>query len=213
MRPTRIVRDEWEVEQRLAELGTNKTEMIEIAKKAAAARADSTEDDPRSGGGLLSWIYGTRALRKTFRPKGWKRNSADNIPSVVNKETRIKFIFQNADSAADALRDPKAISDKKKASERLVAAAQMFFDFPESEREDEEFADIPSTAFYYFVALNENGILTSELSSPRSIEGGQFNGFHERIFIINPGDIEQFDILGDAADEIIPDFDVVVTSK
>ncbi|CAA2105409.1 hypothetical protein MBUL_03178 [Methylobacterium bullatum] len=213
MRPTRIIRDEWEVEQRLAELGTNKAEMIEIARKASAARADSTEDDPRSGGGLLSWIYGTRALRKTFRPKGWKRNSADNIPSVVNRETGIKFIFQNADSAADALRDPKAISDKKKASERLVAAAQMSFDFPEAEREDEEFIDIPSTAFYYFVAMTDNGDLISELSSPRAIEGGQFNGFHERIFIINPGDVERIDVMDDADDDQLPDFDVIVTSK
>lgn len=213
MRLTRIIRDEEEVEQRLAEFGTNKAEMTEIARKAVAARADSTEDDPRSGGGLLSWIYGTRALRKTFRPKGWKRNSADNIPSVVSKETGIKFIFQNADSAADPLRDPKAISDKKKASERLVAAAQMSFDFPEAETVDEEFADIPSTAFYYFVSIGENGEVTSELSSPRAIEDGQFNGFHERIFIINPGDIERIDILDDADDVELPDFDVVVTSK
>ncbi len=79
----RTLRDNWDVERRLAELGTNKAEMIGIAQQAAAARADSTEDDPLSGPGLLSWIYGTRVMRKTFRAKGWKRNSADNIPSVV----------------------------------------------------------------------------------------------------------------------------------
>lgn len=211
MPPTKIIRDEWEVEHRLAELGTNKTELIEIAKRAAAARADSTDNDPISGPGLLSWIYGTRALRKTFRAKGWKRNSADNIPSVVNKDTGLKFIFQNADCAADGLNDPKAISDKKGASERLVAAAQMSFTFPEAEAPGEEFADVPSTAYYFFVAVND-GVITAELSSPRAIEGGQFCGFHERIFIVNPGDLDSIELLDDGEDEG-QDFDVIVTSK
>ncbi|WP_264048836.1 hypothetical protein [Methylobacterium flocculans] len=67
MAVARIARDEWEVEQRLAELGTNKAEMIDIAQRAVAARADSTEDDPLAGPGLLSWIFGTRAMRRTFR--------------------------------------------------------------------------------------------------------------------------------------------------
>lgn len=178
MHVTRFARDGADVERRLAELGTNKAEMLDIAQRAVAARAGSTEDDPLSGPGLLSWIFGTRALRKTFRAKGWKRNSADNIPSVVNRTTGVKLIFQNADSACDVLRDPKAISDKKKASERLVAAAQMTFDFPEAEQEAEEFSDVPSTAYYYFVAVRDDGIVTAELSSPRAIEDGQFRGFH-----------------------------------
>ena len=211
MRPTRVIREEWDVERRLAELGTNKAELVEIARRAAAARADSTDDAPLSGAGLLSWIYGTRAMRQTYRAKGWKRNSADNIPSVVNKESGLKFIFQNADCATDILRDPKAISDKKKASERLVAAAQLSL-FPEAEEEGEEFADIQCTAYYYFVAVDEAGIITAELSSPRAIEGGQFSSFHERIFIINPGDIDRIDFLDDI-DDGIQDFDVVVTSK
>ncbi len=212
MRVTKLVRDEWDVERRLAELGTNKAEMIEIAMKAAAARADSTEDDPISGGGLLSWIYGTRAMRYTFRAKGWKRNSADNIPSVVNKESGLKFIFQNADIAADPLQDPKSISDKKRASERLVAAAQLNL-FPEAEAPGEEFADIPCTAYYYFVAVDGDGEITAELSSPRAIEGRQFSGFHERIFIIKRGDVSPLDVSDSGDDDTLSDFDVVVTSK
>ncbi len=209
---TKLIRDEWDVEQRLAALGTNKTEMIEIASKAASARADSTDDDPVSGGGLLSWIYGTRAMRFTFRAKGWKRNSADNIPSVVNKASGLKFIFQNADVAADPLNDPKAISDKKRASERLVAAAQLNL-FPEGEEQGDEFADVQCTAYYYFVAVDADRVITAELSSPRAIEGGQFSGFHERIFIINHGDIKPFDVSSAGDDDLLPDFDVVVTSK
>jgi len=212
MPATRVAREDREVEQRLAELGTNKAEMLDIARRAVAARADSTEDDPVSGPGLLSWIYGSRAMRKTFRAKGWKRNSADNIPSVVNRATGIKLIFQNADSACDVLRDPKAISDKKKASERLVAAAQLSL-FPDAEEADEEFADIPSTAYYYFVAVGDDGTVTAELSSPRLIEGGQFRGFHERIFIVNPGDMDPVEILDLSDDGPEIDFDVIVTSR
>lgn len=210
---TKIIREEWDVEQRLAELGTNKAELIEIAKKALAARADSTDDDPISGPGLLSWIFGTRALRKTFRVKGgWTKNSADNIPSVVNKATGIKLIFQNAESAADPLNDPRPVSSKKKASERLVAQAQIVFLFPELEAPAEEFVDIPSTAYYLFVAANE-GAPTVELSSPRKVEDGQFIGFHERIFVACPGEIEGIELFDDGGGDAGQDFDVVVTSK
>ncbi|MCJ2019505.1 hypothetical protein MKK84_19045 [Methylobacterium sp. E-065] len=208
---TRIINEEWEVEQRLAELGTNKAELIDIARRAAAARADSTDDDPLSGAGLLSWIYGSRAMRRTFRAKGWKRNSADNIPSVVNKATGLKFIFQNAECACDLMRDPRSISDKKRASERLVAAAQLSL-FPEAEEAGEEFADVPSTAYYYFVAVREDGVATAELSSPRAVEGGQFRGFHERIFIVNPGELDRLELFDDS-DAADVDFDVVVTSR
>ncbi|MBA9071698.1 hypothetical protein FHR71_005484 [Methylobacterium sp. RAS18] len=171
MPEARIAEDERDVGQRLAEFGTNKAKMLDIVKRAVTARADSTEDDPLAGPGLISWIFGTRALRETFRAKGWNRNSAENIPPVVNRATRIKLIFQNADSACDVLRDPKAISDKKKASERLVAAAQMAFDFPEAEQNGEEFADVPGTAYYDFVAAREDGTVTAELSSSRAIDG------------------------------------------
>jgi hypothetical protein len=210
MPATKILQSGWDVGARLAELGANREELIRIAEKAAAARADSTADDPLAGAGLLSWIYGTRAMRATYRAKGWKRNSADNIPSVVNKETGIKFIFQNADSAADPTRDPKAISEKKVATARLIAAAQLPL-FPEFEAPGEEFEDVGATAYYLFVAVDEAGV-TAELSSPRAVENNQFCGFHERIFILNKGDLDSV-IISDDDDDLGQDFDVIVVSK
>lgn len=210
---TRIVKAEWHIEQRLAQLGTSRAELISIAQRAAAARADATDDDPVSAGGLLSWIYGTRALRKVFRPKGWKRNRADNIESVVNRQLKLKFIFQNGDSACDEFVDPQSISTKKTASERLVKSAQQSL-FPEWERDQEEnlrFSDV--TVFYYFVAVDADGEITSELSCPRDIENGQFKGFHERIFIVNKGDLDAVVLPEVDPDQDDGDFDVIITRK
>ena len=213
MVPTRILKTEWQVEERLRQLGTSRAELIDIAERAAAARADSTDDDPNSAGGLLSWIYGTRALRGVFRPKGWKRNRADNIESVVNRTLKLKFIFQNADCACADFVEPQGISYKKNASERLVKAAQPSL-FPEWEREQEEKRRVSNVAvFYYFVAVDEEGDITSELSRPRDIENGQFKGFHERIFIVNKGDLDAVTLPQADPDEDDQDFDVVVTRK
>lgn len=212
--PSRIVKAEWQVEQRLSQLGTSRAELVKIAERAAAARADSTEDDPVSAGGLLSWIYGTRALRKVFRPKGWKRNRADNIESVVNKSLKLKFIFQNGDSACDDFVDPQSISSKKVASERLVKSAQQSI-FPEWERDQEETQRVSDVTvfFYYFVAVDGEGEITSELSCPRDIENGQFKGFHERIFIVNKGDLDAVVLPEADPDQDDQDFDVIVTRK
>lgn len=211
MPETKIVKGEREVEERLADFGTNIAEMVEIARKAAAARADATEDDPDPSPGLHSWLYGTRALRFIFRTKGWKRNNAGNIPSVFNRDSNIKLVFQNADSACDENRVPRSISEKKKASERLVASAQFSFPFPEHELPGEEMEEVVGANIFYYLTAVEDGEITAELSSPRAIENNQFSGFHERIFILNKGDLGKV-ILPEADDDGL-DFDVVVTSK
>ena len=211
MTTARIFKTEWQVQERLAQLDTSRNELIEIARRAAAARADATDDDPNSAGGLLSWIYGTRALRKTFRPKGWKRNRADNIESVVHRTRRLKFIFQNADVACEDFVEPQGISSKKSASERLVKAAQFSL-FPDDEQDEQQRLE-GATVFYFFVAVDDGGEITAEFSCPRDIEGGQFKGFHERIFIVNKGDLDTVVLPEIDADGDDQDFDVAVTRK
>jgi len=211
MQPTKVFEEDWDVEAQLAELfGTTKGELAEVAEAAAGAKADAVEDDPITTPGTFAYIYGTRALRRLFRAKGWARNRSNGIESVYDAERGIKIIFQNADSAADLSRDPRAISGKGNAAKRAVDLGQGNL-FPEIEEEDVKEATAAIWYFLVYIDL-DNDDIRAELSRPRKIEESQFYGFHERIFVIKKGDLDPFTF--DAEDDEPPqEFDVNITRK
>jgi hypothetical protein len=209
MHPVRIIKEVWNVEARLAELfDVSKAEMVEVALAAVGGRRDAVDDDPITAPGTFSYIFGTRALRRLFRAKAWKRNRAGGMESVFAPERGVKIVFQNADLAAEERRDPKAVSDKGNATERAVRMGQGNL-FPEVE--EEEIKEATASIWYYFVSC-EGDDVRAELSRPISIVDGQFLGFHERIFVVNKGDIADFNF--DAGDGEPPqEFDFEVTRK
>ena len=113
MAVVKIVSEDWEIESRLRdEFDASKEEIIEIVRAAVGARRDAIDDDPVNAPGLLSYIFGTRAIRTIFRSKGWKISRLDNIEATYDPVRRAKIVFQNADHAAELQRKPKAVSDK-----------------------------------------------------------------------------------------------------
>ena len=92
--------------------GLTAGELIEVVKRAVAAKASFVLNFPLNAAGQLSYIYGTGALRDMLRLKGWEIDRTGNIEATYNPKTGIKIVFQNADSACEDARDPKAISDK-----------------------------------------------------------------------------------------------------
>lgn len=209
MQPVRIVKEEWDVEARLDALfGASKAELVEVALAAVGGRRDAVDDDPITAAGTFSYIFGTRALRRLFRAKEWKRNRSGGVESVFAPDRGVKIVFQNADLAAEERRDPKAISDKGNATERAVRLGQGNL-FPEIE--EEEIKEATASVWYFFVSCEDDDI-RAELSYPRSIVDGQFLGFHERIFIINKGDLTEpnFDAGGGEPPQ---EFDFEITRK
>jgi hypothetical protein len=126
---------------------------------------------------------------------------------VVNLDRGLKLVFQNADLAAAEHQDPKAMSEKGNASERAVRLAQGWL-FPEMECDEVR----RETAHLWFLFVSIDGSdIRSELSRPRAIADGQFAGFHERIFILNRGDLDKLSVGFD--DDVPVDGPEVIVSK
>lgn len=208
MTPAILVKDERGVAARLRELfDVSLEDAIHIVLAAAGAKADAVDDDPLTAPGTFAYIYGTRAVRQTFRSRGWQLDRRDGVESVVNLERGLKLVFQNADLAASEHQDPKAVSEKGNASERAVRLAQGWL-FPEMEREEVR----RETAHLWFLFASIDGPdIRAELSRPRAIAEGQFVGFHERIFILKRGDLDKLSIGFD--DEGPIDVPEVIVSK
>jgi hypothetical protein len=182
-----IVQDEPSVEARLFELfGVTSDELRHVVEQAAAARADCVADDPVTAPGTLAYFYGTRGLRALFRANGWERDRAGGVESVFCPSRRMKLIFQNADLAAVVSHEPCSISAKGSASAEAVRAGQGWL-FPYMAED----AEARSSAHVWYLLVSFDGLdIRAELSRPRSIKDGQFQGFHERIFILKRGDFD-----------------------
>nr|AWM02470.1 hypothetical protein CIT40_22185 [Bradyrhizobium amphicarpaeae] len=208
----RVVSQDYEVELRLNQFGLTASELISVVHQAVAARAGFVLNHPLNAAGQLSYIYGTGAVRDTLRVKGWEIDRTGNIESTYNPTTGMKIVFQNADSACDDGRDPKAISDKGPAASKAVTLGQYSL-FPEYEKEDEEQRKKENAALWYlFVYVNGDDV-RAELSFPKRIEDGQFKGFNERIYIIKPGEWASMMPKVDDGELPAQDFEINVTRK
>ncbi|TIM68228.1 MAG: hypothetical protein E5Y58_19030 [Mesorhizobium sp.] len=210
--PTRIVSQDYEVGSRLDHFGLTAGEFIEVAKRAVAAKASFVLNFPLNAAGQLSYIHGTGGLRDTLRLKGWEIDRTGNIEAVYNPKTGMKIVFQNADSACEDARDPKAISDKGPAATRAVDLGQKNL-FPEFDAEDEQRKSRENASLWYFCVYINGDDVRAELSFPKSIEEKRFKEFNERIYIIKPG--EWASIMPKKDDDETPaqDFEINVTRK
>jgi hypothetical protein len=202
-----VIAERFEVASRLERFDTNHDELLAIVELSVRARGDATPDDPASAAGWFAYSYGTRGLRNLFLAKGWELRRTDNIESVYNPNTGDKIVFQNAERAGDLLRDPIAISRKGPASARAVDLGQGEL-WPEIRKA--EVREIAAPHWYLFVQADGEDV-RAELSFPKAIENEKFDGFDDRIILLQKGEWQGIDLNDN--DEPNLDFDVNVTRK
>lgn len=212
MAADRIYAQDYEAGSRLDQLGLSAPELIGVVHQAVAAKANFVLNHPLNGAGQLSYIFGTGALRDALRPKGWQIDRTGNVEATYDPVRGNKIVFQNADSACEDNRDPKAISDKGPAASKAVEIGQIYL-FPEYENEAKKKRKQENAALWYlFVHINGDDV-RAELSFPKRIEDGQFKGFNERIYIIKPGEWASMIPKADDSEPPAQDFEINVTRK
>ena len=193
MQPCRIIKDEIEVDSRLAEFGITREEALRIVRAVVVAHNDAVGFDPLTAAGLFRYIYGTRAVRETFctPPRGWSVYRVRGIESAYDPTNGRKIIYQSVDRAAVEGYEPKAISDKGKAAAQEIADSTGYL-FPEMERErraaEDDARRYQDAAAWHFCVSIDGDDVRAELSLPRAVDDKNFAGFIERIFILEEGD-------------------------
>lgn len=206
----KIYRESFEVRQALASIGLSEEIVRRIASVAGAAKASTIEVDPSGAPGQLSYIYGVRQVRLELLPLGWRKARFNNVESTVNDDLGVQLVFQNVDRACSS-KDPEAISGKGAASRQLVAngTADMFD--VASVRSISKHGSTPRVWLICF-SSGAKGI-SAEVSCPLSFEGNQFEGFKERIWVVD----ENAEPSPDPQKKVGPDddldLDVVISRK
>lgn len=206
----RILREPYQVRQALASLGLTEDIVRRIALAAGAARASTIDVDPAGTPGQLSYIYGVRQVRLDLLPLGWRKARFNNVESTVNDELGVQLVFQNVDVACTS-KDPEAISGKGAASRQLVAngTADMFDDavvFSKSKH-----GSTPRVWLFCF-SSGLDGV-SAEISCPEIFEGNQFEGFKERIWVVDQDGTPIADPRKNSGPDDDLELDVVISRK
>ena len=185
-----VLRDPKLVDRRLRqEFGVDTECLVEIVRAAVAARAQSTDDSPRSAGAYYAWSAATTRMRQLFRPQGWYKNDANGIETVVDHEGRIKIAILSTDrGTADEERTPRNRTEKGSASERLVNLNSQYELFKDSEMG--HLRELKCTLWYLCI-FDDGSKVRAELSRPVDFLDGFVSAFRERIFILRDGDWER----------------------
>ncbi len=208
---TKIIKGSQEVRRRLAEMGLGLDTLLRTADISQMAAANATSFKPASAAGLLSWIYGTEALRYFHvGENGWKFFASRNVEGIQNDTFGTRIIFQNGDRACRDHYEPQPISSKGPATEGLCASNQQYqYELPLSlPRFTSALPTGPAT--YYLILGRENGAV--ELSLP-IVKNGQFGPYIERIYLRDENDWHSIKkpVFGD--NDRLDDFDPQVFRK
>lgn len=188
----RIYREPAEISDRLLPFGIIAEEIIPLIEAVVAARNDVVSVDARTAAGTKAYLAGVRHLRFLFLPKGWEMDSTNGVESVVHSASGMKIVYQSVDEACVGIRGPQAINGKGPAAESAIKRGQglLFREEELPEITPERIASLNSSLWFLCVSVNEQDDedVRAELSLPAAIEGGNFKGFLERIFIVRSGD-------------------------
>lgn len=200
---TVVLKDNTDVEARLAAIGVDRKRLLDVVRVGVSAGADATPFHAANAAGTLAYHLGTWALRDKFVGGDWVLDRKNGIESIKNETTKVKIVFQNVDVAASDTKKPKPRSNKGPGSEEACSANLFDIPLPEyAPRQDDEYA-------LYYLMADERG--AAELTRP-VVKNDTFSAYVERIYLSDGSDFEltEDDFNNDDA---IDEFDPQVARK
>jgi hypothetical protein len=182
----RILREEWEVGARLAELQLDKDKLLNVRTTAVAAAADATPFHAANAAGTFSYHYGTWALRNECVGGNWRMDRPNGIEAIRNDVIKVKVVFGNVDVACDDEHEPKARSTKGSGAERLCIGNDLFGGELPRFAAVSDAAEDDGWLTYYLMVAPEGA---AELSRP-VVKNGTFKAFPERLYLSDGSDLK-----------------------
>lgn len=173
---TKYLKEPLDVDARLAELGTDRTVLLEVRDVALTASANATAFHAANAGGTFAYQDGTWALRdRKVNPEGeWEVDRTHGVEAIVNKTRSVKIAFANVDVACSDTQKPKPRSKKGAGGEKVFGADLFAGALP-------EYAPLPKDGMAaYYLMVDPNG--ACELTRP-ILKGGTFTNYVERIYL------------------------------
>lgn len=181
---TILLKEPWDVDRRLTELGLTKEGLIRAVQVARAERNNATALHPAKAPGTFAYHHTIAAIRREFIGVEWEIDRSDGIETIRNDALGVKVSFCNVDVACGK-EHPKPRSEKGAGAER--ASCPTLFDYAGAEGL-RPMVRVPvggSALFYLMVDQQGRAELTRPVIARRT-----FVAAVERIFLIEDGEDE-----------------------
>ncbi len=206
--PALLRAEEWDVNERLNELGLTRDLLLEIVQACVAARGGCTDNDPPAAGGWDAWRMGTRRAREKLRPLNWDKDETGGLSTVKSDEHEMRIAILNTDDATGLrARAPTNSSKKGVATERAVDLnGELFPDTAPT-------IDAPCGHPIWYLCVHVSGDdVRAELSFPERFHNGFIAAWIERILLLEPGQWDKISIAA-PTDDSGPDLEIEVRRK
>jgi hypothetical protein len=175
-----IVREPWDVDRRLKELGLTRLGLDNVRRLALHERGTATPFHAANAAGTLAYQHGTWGLRNEFVGRHWTVDRELGVEAIRNDQRKVRVAFANVDLTCVDDHTPRPRTEKGSGAERITSS-DLFDDLPHSVS-----VPVGNCAFYYLMLGEDGG---AELTWP-VIRGGKFVATIERIYLANGGDDE-----------------------
>lgn len=197
---TTILRERWEIEPRLKELGLTRIGLLEVRDIALSESANATAFHAANAAGTYSYHGGTWGLRDRFVGADWILDRSDGVEIIKNEKLKLKVAFSNVDLACNNFHVPKPRTKKGAGAERAIGT-DLFGDLPQyAPRQLGEWR-------FYYLMVDQDG--AAELTSP-VVKGGTFVAAIERIYLSAGDDGLK---LSDEATDVAVEFEPQIARK
>ncbi|MGA0601043.1 hypothetical protein ACO2Q3_10110 [Caulobacter sp. KR2-114] len=177
---TKVLREPWEIEPRLVELGLTRDGLHGVVLVAISEAANATPFHPANAAGTLAYHHGTWALRNTYVGDEWRLDREGGVEAIWNDKLKVRVVFSNVDLACNDDQGPKPRSRKGAGAERLcMSNYSLFGDMPMYTRQP------TGEVSTFYLMVDEAG--RAELTRP-IVKGGTFESYVERIYLIIDGE-------------------------
>jgi hypothetical protein len=189
---TILLKEPWDVDRRLAELGLTKEGLIRAVQVARAERNNATDLHPANAAGTFSYHHGVAAIRREYlggvhdrrKEPDWVLDRQDGIEAIRNDTLGIKVSFCNVDVACGT-EHPKPRSEKGAGAER-ASGPTLFEHAGADDLKPVVRVPVGGPALFYLM-VDQQG--RAELTRP-VIARRTFVAAVERIFLIEDGEDE-----------------------
>lgn len=201
-----LIREDEDVDHRLAELGLTKAGLVRAVQVALAERNNATGLHPANAAGTFGYHHGVAAIRSEFIGKDWVIDRRDGIEAIHNDVLDIKVSFCNVDLACGK-DHPKPRSDKGAGAER-ASGPTLWEHFGAGELKSHAPKPVKGPALFYLM-VDQDG--RAELTRP-VIARRTFVAALERIFLIEEIE-DDTTIMPLDTDDIADDFEPEIIRK
>ena len=176
---------EYEVRQRLADLGVDLPLLNRVIEAGWLAQESCTPDDPLGYPGIHRWGVMTRALRQLLRPRGWTSSDDGHLAVALAPDNSVAICVSTGDSTTGhADGSPSTKYPKGSATAIAVEVNRFQIDMfnPHAIRDGATALEGPMT--WILLSHMAAGVVSCELSLPSDMGAdGRVNTWSERILL------------------------------